>query len=76
MMQLLRRGKSVTLQRAKYTPRAITKISLTVKALCGGHETHSEEFQSTHSALFSINAKDYSKEKGHIDDHSFHIIRR
>lgn len=57
-------------------PEPLQRISLSVKAHCGGHDTHTAEFQSTHSALFSINAQDYSKEKGHIDDHSFHIIRR
>lgn len=43
---------------------------------CWGHDTYNEEFQSTHSALFSINVQDYSKEKGHTDDNSSHIIRR
>lgn len=56
-------------------PEPLQRLSLTVKALCGRHHTHKGEFQSTHSALFSMNAKDYSKEKGHVDDHSF-IIRR
>jgi len=47
-----------------------------MELLCGGHGTHSEEIQSMHSALFSTNAQDYSKEKGHTDGNSYHIIRR
>lgn len=77
-MQLLRRGKMSNY--CKLNISTVIRISLTMKTHYGiavwRTRYQNERFQSAHSALFSVNAQDYSKEKGQTDDNYFHIIRR